>query len=232
MTREKTFLVLGATVIAASFFASNDAHATILVGGSTLNGNFNADTSVTDSRPFSATPNWVNLGTGGDTEATRTNLPFDGSRNAVLIDDGSRIFGLDTGYNLADGDMFDLSYVWRDGFNWDDATDQVRVRLFVTGNDLIGGSRTNLVQVLSGLSTTNDAYQTFDQNAIYTATALYAGKRLFVDFTGVSGGGASTGFARLDNFVLEVTPTPEPSSFALFALALLGCVVCCRLRRR
>ncbi|MCG8585701.1 MAG: PEP-CTERM sorting domain-containing protein [Pirellulales bacterium] len=233
MTRTTFHLILGSaacTICLAS--ATTVSAATILVGGSTLNGNFNADTSATDSRTFVQTPNWVNLGSGGTgEEATRTNLDVDGSRNAVLAEDATRIFGIDTGYAIAEGDVFDISYVWRDAFNWIDGSDQVQVSLFVTTDDTIGGARTNLVQAVSGTSTIDSTYESVDQDAVYTALIADAGKQLFVEIDGLNGAGGADGFARLDNFVLEVTSVvPEPSTLVMCMFALAGLLI--RRRRR
>ncbi len=215
-------------LIALSIAMSSVASADIIIGGSTLNGNFNADTSTDDSRPFTETPFWENIGTGTqDQEATRTTLPnTDGSRNAVLSHDEAKVFGMNTGYSILEGDVFDIGYDWRDAFNWNDATDQVQVSLFVTADDTIGGTRTNLVQVLSGLSTTNNTYETVDQNGVYTAVAGDSAKILFVGIDTISDDGG--GFGRLDDFTLEVTPIPEPSSVAFVGL-MFGLVA---LRRR
>lgn len=235
MIHRKIFL-LGSMLFAGLFASISQVQAAIIVGGSTLNGNFNADLG-TGSRNFNQTPNWVNLGSGGQTaEATLDTLTFDGTRNAVVADNGTKIFALDTGHTILSGDVFDLSYVWRDAFNWQDNADQIAVRLFVTDDDTLSGTRTNLVQMLSGFSTLDNTYEVVDQNAVYTALVTDAGKRLFVDFEGVNGGGTNPGFARLDDFVLEVTAAPvavpEPSSLSLFGLALAGCVAYCRIRRR
>jgi hypothetical protein len=204
-------IALFALTIAMSSAASAD----IIVGGSTLNGDFNADTSTTDSRSFAETPNWENIGTGDQAvQATRTTVPnTDGSRNAVMSHNPNKVFGLNTGYSILDGDVFDIGYDWRDASGWNDATDQVQISLFVTADDTIGGTRTNLVQMLSGLSTTDVTYETVDQNGVYTAVTGDVAKILFVEIDTISDDGA--GFGRLDDFTLEVTPIPEPSSIAI-----------------
>jgi len=89
---------------AAMFATGTDE--SVLIGGSVRNGNFNADSSTTDSRIFSDTPSWTNLTGNQGIEATRTNLPLDGSRNAVLSQNGTRVFANDTGHTLASGELF------------------------------------------------------------------------------------------------------------------------------
>jgi hypothetical protein len=202
-------------LLATTFAMSPVATADFIIGGAIRNGDFNADTSTDDSRSFADTPFWENIGTGNQSgEATRSNLTnADGSRNAVLSHIAGRVFGMDTGYSILQGDVFDIGYDWRDAFGWNDDFDQVQVSLFVTDDNTIGGSRTNLVQVASGLSTIDSTYETVDQNGVYTATAADAAKTLFVEIDTISDDGV--GFGRLDDFTLEVTSIPEPSSVAL-----------------
>jgi hypothetical protein len=85
-----------------------------LVGGATRNGNFNGDPVTTGSRTFAETPEWVNVGSSQDAQATLTDLTFDGTRNAVLRANGQRKFAVDTGHTLSAGDAFRASFVWRD----------------------------------------------------------------------------------------------------------------------
>jgi len=227
---KKTLLLsLGAFALAASA----NAQLTI-VGGSTLNGNFNADTSLDDKRTFADTPDWVNIGSGGDQSQEATRIApaaqlFDGSRNAVLSEAADRAFGLDTGYSIVEGETFTLNFVWRDAFQWDDGGDQLVVNLFTTNTDAIDGTRNTLASLLSGTSTANNSYQAYNNASAYTAIAADVGKTLFVEVTTQDGGSGADGFARIDNFEL-ITSVPEPSSFALVAGCLcLGYVM---IRRR
>ena len=203
----------------------SQASANIIVGGSMLNGDFNSDTSTVDQRTFAETPNWVNIGTGDQTvQATRTNLDFDGTRNAVLSHAASRVFGLDTGYDLMAGDVFDVSYVWRDASGWDDSADQVVVSLFITDDGTITGNPFVLAGLFSGLSTADSAYELVNHDNAYTAMAANAGQRLFVGIDTFHPTD-DAGFARLDNFALEVTPVPEPSALLLACIAGIGAVI-------
>ncbi|MCF7849240.1 MAG: hypothetical protein K9M45_10335 [Kiritimatiellales bacterium] len=64
-----------------------------LIAGSTLNGDFNANTDTNDSHSFALTPEWTNVGTGNQTvQATRINKDFDGTRNAVLYNGSNKVF--------------------------------------------------------------------------------------------------------------------------------------------
>jgi hypothetical protein len=170
----------------------------IIVGGSALNGDFNANPG--GSVDFSSTAEWYNLGGVQTVVATRDNVAYDGSQNA-LISSSAKIFGLDTGYTIADGDIFDISYVWRDASGWDDPSDQIRVSLFVTDDNTLAGVRTDLVIDLSETSTQNNTYEAVGHDSIYTATTMDAGKTLFVAIDSTC---AVSEFARLDNFELVV----------------------------
>ena len=196
----------------------NLAQATVLIGGDILNGNLNAgnaDGDTTDDN-FQSTPDWVNVGGAQTMQCTRTNLTSpDSTRNAVLSLSGDRNFGSifgPNGYTISAGDVFDIQYEWRDAYNWNDALDNVAVTLFTTDDDTIEGEATPLVVDLSGLSTTNNTYETVNHDGVYIATADDAGKKLFLVFAGQAGeGGDTNGFARFDNLIVEVN-TPSAAS--------------------
>lgn len=196
----------------------NLAQATVLIGGDILNGNLNAgnaDGDTTDDN-FQSTPDWVNVGGAQTMQCTRTNLTSpDSTRNAVLSLSGDRNFGSvfgPNGYKISAGDVFDIQYEWRDAYNWNDALDNVAVTLFTTDDDTIEGEATPLVVDLSGLSTTNNTYETVNHDGVYIATADDAGKKLFLVFAGQAGeGGDTNGFARFDNLIVEVNTSSAVS---------------------
>ena len=192
----------------ASLFNSNF----LIVGGTTLNGDFNADASATDQRSFADTPNWINIGLSADqnASATRTNNDADGTRNAVISENADSSFGLDTGYELESGDAFQAKYLWRDASNWADASDRMRVTLFVTADNTITGTRTNLGSVDSNLSTGNSSYQSEVANFDSLDLTSHIGKRLFVELHTAQTG---TGFVRVDNFTLSRGSFDSVSSF-------------------
>ncbi|MCP5488150.1 MAG: hypothetical protein H7A43_05825 [Verrucomicrobia bacterium] len=196
---------------------------TAIIGGDIRNGNFNADTSAVDSRNYAVTPFWQNTGlTAPDQtlEATRLNLDFDGTRNLVVTDTDTVIAGMDTGYQISLGDLFDVSYVWRDAFNWNDGADRIVVTLFVTDSDTISGTRTVLATSTSRASTVNSAYESFEHSGFYTAGAGAAGKKLFVEINGWDGNGNPNGFARLDNFELTATTPGGVTGFGAAPLLI------------
>ena len=194
------------------------AQASVLIGGDTLNGNLNAgnaDGDTTDDN-FQVTPAWMNVGGSQTMQSPRTNLPSpDNTRNAVLSLSGDRNFGSEfgpNGYVISTGDVFDIQYEWRDAYNWNDALDNVALTLFTTDDNTINGNITPLAVDLSGLSTTNNTYETVSHNGIYIATADDAGKKLFLVFAGQADeGGDTNGFARFDNLVVEVNPSSPVS---------------------
>jgi len=207
MTTQKTLTVLAAIAIVLA--AGPAPAATVIVGPGVRNGNFNDDTSGTDNRSFAQTPFWENIGTGGQsTQATRTTMPYDGSRNHVLSEKAARQAAQDTGYTIADGDVFDVSYVWRDASNWNDGNDRIAIKLFTTDTDLIGGTQTTFATLLSATSTSNNTYEAASDSV--AATGAQTGKRLFVAIDSKNGGGGADGFARVDNFQLGVTARPAP----------------------
>ena len=212
MNRFGMFLCVAAMAGAAIADSTNT-----LVGGSVLNGDFN--TPAFDAN-FDQLTNWVNIGTGPSTmNATKISDPYDSTHYAMVgyLPD-IKVFGLDSGHTLAEGDLFDMSYVWKDGWLWSDGSDQVRVTLFVTDDNTIGGVRTDLVADLSGLSTANSTYETVSHIGFYLATAADEGKRLFV---AIDANIVDESYAQLDNFELIVrsdsTPPAAPSDLSVVA---------------
>lgn len=177
-----------------------------LIGGALLNGDFNADTSETNSRTFADTPNWFNLAGNQTLPATTLTgtLPApDNSRNAALTDNGTRLFAIDPNYTLTAGQKLELSYQWRDGPGWNDSADQIRVTLFTTSNNTSTGTRTNLESVLSGISETDSTYQSF-AHSFAPIPAGSGGKKLFLLIEGVDGDASPNGNANLDNLILSL----------------------------
>jgi len=162
-----------------------------------LNGDFNANPG--ESVTFASTSTWYNTRWQQSQVATRADADYDGSQNGTLT--SIRGFGVNTGHTIAEGDRFDFSYVWRDDWNWVDASDQVTVSLFVTSDNTITGTRTDLLVDASGLRQVNGAYEAVSREAVYTAVAADVGKMLFAAIETDSGG-----FSRIDNFTLVVTP--------------------------
>ncbi|MCP5532105.1 MAG: hypothetical protein H7A48_02925, partial [Akkermansiaceae bacterium] len=179
-----------------SGFTANET----LVGGATRNGDFNDP--ATTGNTFADLPEWYNIGGGQGAEATNTNLDFDATRNAVLSDNGGRKFAVDTGHTLAAGELFRAAFVWRDASGWIDASDTVGVSLYTTADNTIDGSRTVLQTLQTPVSTQDGSYESAELT-FGAVDAAVTGKRLFVYFEGVDGGGETVGYARLDNFVLE-----------------------------
>ncbi|MCP5537366.1 MAG: sulfatase-like hydrolase/transferase [Akkermansiaceae bacterium] len=171
-----------------------------LVGGTTLNGDFNT-TSSSGNVSYADTPSWENIGANADQDsvATRTDDAIDGSRNAVISKSTTRSFGLATAHTLGNGEVFRATYDWKDSSSWDDLSDRIRVTLFTTADNQINGTRTVIQSVDSNLSAVDGAAQSeIAQFDPIPASAV--GKSLFVMVDSAESG---SGFARLDNFVLE-----------------------------
>lgn len=137
---------------------------------------------------------------------------------------GPKIPGISTGATIALGQTFDLSFMWRDAFNWDDGQDRVSMVFFYTADDLIGGTATDVLTLQSELSTANNSYQTESASgqAYDVDVTAGVGKTLFVRFDTTA---ESAEFARLDNVFVAVTAVPEPSSSALLGLGGLALIL-------
>ncbi|MGB1888033.1 MAG: hypothetical protein ACPHOK_00385, partial [Akkermansiaceae bacterium] len=137
-----------------------------------------------------------------------------GSRNAIIAESNTRAAGLDTGHTLSSGEIFRVTFKWRDASNWNDSSDLVAVTLFTTSDDRIRGPRTSLQRLVSRTSKSNSAYQT--ENFLFNPIiASEEGKRLFVEVNAAQTG---NGFARLDDFKLQRGTLgqggqPTPSAF-------------------
>lgn len=174
-----------------------------IVGGALLNGDFDGDQSSFDARIFSDTPDWFNLSGDQNEQATTLSATPGETRKASLSDAGNRLFALETGYTLTEDQKLELNYQWKDGDNWDDASDQIRVTMFTTSDDTPSGTRNDIESLLSGLSTTDSSFETF--SATFAPIPASAdGKKLFILLEGVDGNSNPNGFAEVDDFVLSL----------------------------
>lgn len=174
----------------------------IFVSPEKRNGGFE-DATVTGSpaaATYAETPFWTNIAGGEATELTRTDLEFSGGetpdQNAVYGESG-RAPAIDTGYSIIANAKIDVSYFWRDAFNWNDAGDRMKVSLYVTADNTIEGVRTDLATFVSGASASNNSYQ--QETGSYQTTTADAGKRLFAVFESNDGNASANGFARVDD---------------------------------
>ena len=216
----------------------------------TTNGDFEAGSATGDNVNFENTPNWTNRGTEGDTAvARRNNLNLgDSTYNAVINDRyndfdaggpfvsaefGSVVHSQNTGYAIQAEDFFEVRYDWRDAFDWQ-PRDIVRVVLFATDNNTLGGSI-----VWSSILDSDQRQVVGEWEPVFQTSSVVAseavGQTLFVNFfgvdTGAEGAAGPTGFARVNN--LEVTAIPEPRVYALLAgLSVLALALRRRFRSR
>lgn len=213
--------------------ASSATHATtILIDATTRNGNFEVTAAggINDGdRTFADTADWTNTNGAQTAQATR-NTPANldstgdytgasGGYNAVVSEGAGQYFSNETGHTVAAGDVYDATLYWIDAFGWTDTADQIALEFFTTVDDTIGGTVEDVLQFLSGVSSTDATYQEFSVTGT-SLPAAFEGDALFVRFLPVNGN-ATNGFARVDDFSLSVTPVPEPSSLLLVALGAL-----------
>jgi hypothetical protein len=213
------------------------------------NGGFEDGTGSGTTRSFDVTSNWYNRGTSDQNQNARREETGTGSLFVGQINDrydvvnatsdfdsaalGTITHSQKTSYIIEAGDAFDFSYEWQDNFNWNDGFDEVRLVVFATDDDTLGGSILWSSIADSGYSTSDATYETVTGSTSVVAAAA-AGKALFVNIYGFQNNGemsGSAGFARIDNLsVTSAVVVPEPSTYALLAgTCALGFVM---LRRR
>lgn len=170
-----------------------------LVGGALLNGDFNAG-GGSGAQTFDQTSSWQNIGSAnGALNATQTSLAANGTRNGIIAETATRVFGQDTNHTLTSGEIFQATYQWRDASGWNDVGDKIRISLFTTSDNTLTGTQTIIQSLDSELSTTDSTYQT--EIALFNPIPASAnGKRLFVSLNSAQPG---SGFARLDDFSLD-----------------------------
>jgi hypothetical protein len=183
---------------------------TVIIGGAVGNGDFEAlITPGTGVQLFDNTVDWVNVGepTGTqtlNTQASHDTLAYDAGspRNIIVGSETDKIkwYGQNTGYTISSGDVFDISYVWRDAWGWQN-DQEIEVFLFVTDTDDLTGVKTILVSDLGGVRTATATWEAVDHDGIYTAVAGDAGKTLMVGIRNTYDPSYNR-YARLDNFEL------------------------------
>jgi len=182
----------------------------VLIDETLNNGSFESGTGDVPD-PWTAAPN----GAPAPTSAKRANdRASQGGWSAVMGTQAESSGGavsnlaLDvsaaTGYRIAEGDRFELSFDAFGGFGWD-AGDEIDWSLFHTGDDSLGGAVTELCGGSIAPTAGNDTadYRTFRVSPGPVVEALAVGRRLFLSFT--LGQGTEAGeFARIDAVRLEV----------------------------
>ncbi len=172
-------------------------------------------TGLTDGDPAP----WENIGTGNAQFIGNLNSPGSGGTNFAVTRD--RILAINTGYTIAAGDIFNVSYAWRDAANWD-ANDEVEMNLFFTNDDLITGTQT-AITIASGGRDATTTWETEGDTGLFFVDPLAVGKTLFVSLGAPN---VTQGeFSRMDDVFVEVISVPEPSSTALIGLAGLGLLI-------
>lgn len=213
-----------AFVLAFGALACDKASAAVVI-----NGDFETGSNLT----FEGTPNWYNRGLGGqEADARSGSLNLAGSSfNAVIsdaYDTANNTFGglahsQKTNYQILEGDYFQLTYQWRDAFNWQENRDVVRFVLFATDNDTLAGNVAWTTTLDAPFSTQATTWESVS-HASDVVNSNAVGQILFVNFYGVDTVGPSdTGFARVDNIVVTsgLAPViPEPGTLVLMVAGL------------
>jgi hypothetical protein len=225
-------LVFTALLVASSFCDMTQAAMIIVDGtapGYVLNGSFE---SGSDGAPV----NWrgadggnnlaADLGINGNMlHRTGLALPSDGSRYTVIGANpgATTVTGVfvNTGYQLALGDTFNLSF-----FHGEHAANAAgslegdetfEWRLFTTTTNTNAG----IVDTVLAFDTVNSHNSfTLTEVSLFgvgAVTASSVGKSLFLAFIPVT---ADADFFALDQVNLSVVPVPEPSAVLLFACAM------------
>lgn len=209
MNEKKTWIMMLAMASAAS------VHATLIIGGTVKNGNFEAGFGpTTGQRTFEQVNTWWNAGTGGQSTYGANDNLGDGilstGYNAIVNDnglDGNAIHSANTGYFIQSGDYFQVAFNWRDASGWENG-DVIQFRLMATDNNALNGNI-----VWSQLLTANPrtSVGTWESASLIGSAvgAAAVGRNLFVQFYGVTGQFGTEGdFARVDNVVVQAIPEP------------------------
>jgi len=195
-----------------------------LVGPGVNNGSFESDDGSGASSPDAQFANWT-TGLNVTSNQRLDDNPSAGVWSAVVggeTGSGAKLGVLmNTGYAVAAGDSFSLSFDWADAFNWDDNSDSIDWRLFTTADNT--ATEALVTQIASGTNTfdsntTNLSYQSEVFSAIGALTQASLGQELWIEFYSASVGAGE--FARLDNVVLTVETDQEPTPAELASAML------------
>ncbi len=221
--------------------ASNLSADTIIIGGATGNGDFNAGGGGTNggAQTYDATPNWFNA-QGAETVNFTNSSQMGGSsdpdngtttRGALPFRDRTQIN--DSGYTIVEaGQVFSLSYDFGAGggaANWE-GLETMRTFIFTstTGvdGDTIVGDMTELGGDNYAIDRAADGQWTSrDGSDFYTTTAADVGETVYFGMQFLDAGSGNDLFPRIDVVTLSVTDpvaVPEPGSLGVICLAGLG----------
>lgn len=175
-------------------------------------GDFDSDSATT-------TAGWnYDLGTGA--AEWIDNLPSgvgsDGNivLGAAKTSGDTKVIGIDTGATIADGQTFDVSFMWRDAWLWD-TEDSVSMVFFYTDTGAIDGTATDVLTFTSTATDTAGDWDTESATGLsYDVDVTSAvGQNLFVRFDSTA---SENEYARLDN--VSVTVIPEPATIGMLGL--------------
>lgn len=177
------------------------------------NGDFEAAPTEEEVYSFSLTPEWYNRADNGKRQdiiaRSRKDNQGDSAYTASVNDNQTpnSIFSQRTKHVIKAGEVYQVSLDWRPSFRWR-AGDLVRVKVFATLNDKLGGA----VVWEDSADFENSDGQSWNkaEHTFQPAHPDAEGKLLYFNFQGVGNMEAldkrDVGFARVDNIVLTVTP--------------------------
>jgi hypothetical protein len=162
---------------------------------------------------FSRTPGWFNRAENGKrqdiTARSRKDNQGDSVYTASINDNRTpySIFSQRTNHPIKAGEVYRVSLEWRPSFKWR-AGDVLRVTVFATSNDKLGGEV--VWQDSVDFETADRELWNKVEHAFQAAPAAAEGKLLYFNFQGVGNFDGidkrEVGFARVDNIVLTVAP--------------------------
>ncbi|MGC9451987.1 MAG: sulfatase-like hydrolase/transferase [Oceanipulchritudo sp.] len=192
-----------------------------LIGPELGNGSFESDDGSGSSSPDAQFADWTTGLNVADNQRLNNNASS-GTWSAVIGTGVGGRMGIlqNTGYVVATGDRFSLSFDWADAFNWDDNVDTVNWRLLTTSDDTLSGTVTEIASGTNtaDANTTNFSYQSETFTGLNGIVPANLGRTLWIEIYSATTtfDGAEGEFARVDNVVLtvETSQGPTPADLA------------------
>jgi len=175
------------------------------------NADFEAGPAEADIVAFHATPGWYNPVDAGSKKALAVNARAregnaEGSTYSATVNDREKetsYFVQKTEHSIAEGEIFEVSFDWKAGWQWQ-AQDVLRVVVFAKENNNLSGETVWEETFDFDFAPTSWENVT---HAFPPAPPQATAKTLFFSFYGVDPRQAGVaGFARVDNIVLTVKP--------------------------
>ncbi|WP_269542971.1 PEP-CTERM sorting domain-containing protein [Cerasicoccus fimbriatus] len=204
--------------------AATASHGLVIIDGTAPdylnNGSFETLTNWwIDSSP---TPLSADLNLDQGFLQRNTITPADGSWYSVVgANSGAtelRGFYIDTGYDLSEGDTFDLSF-FVGNHQSVESSDTIAWRLLTTTTDTDQGTVETIVASGTVLATTSTTMEERSLTGVGSVTSGMSGERLFLAF---SPGNLNGDYVALDEVNLTLVPEPQTYALMMGAVALGG----------